>query len=143
MKPNKEKAEKLLTKGDELLQKGKFKRALRKFKKAQKYDPERADIYDRLVKAHEAATKDWDVEDVVESVGWVMEQQELQDPSFKMLHAKLSPEWNNVTERIKTLIVCEDEKEECRIVEEIRAFGEEAIYPLLHTLLQIKKGSKD
>ena len=142
-KVNKKKALKLLAKGDRLLTKGKSKRALKKFKKAHAFDPDNKEIYDRLVSSHDQATEDWEIEDVVESVSWVMEKQELENPALKMVHAQLSPEWNEITEKIVSLIQCEDESTEANIIEEIKAFGEEAIYPLIFTLLQIKKGASD
>lgn len=142
-KINKKKAAKLLAKGDKLLEKGKFKRALKKFKKARKYDPDNKEIYDRLVQSHNEATKDWQLEDVVESVGWVMEKQELENPAMKMVHAQLKPEFAQVTEKIAALIKASDENEEGRLIEEIKSFEGDAVYPLISILLQIKRGAKE
>lgn len=137
---NKKRAAKLLSEGDKLLKKSRFKEALKKYKKARKYDPERPDIYDRLIRAHDKSTGKWSEKDVVESVGWLMEKQEIENPSLKLLHAKLSPEWKSVADKIETLITCDNEDDEYRIIEEIRAFNAAAIYPLIYTILQIKKG---
>lgn len=140
-KIDKNKADKLIAKGDKLATKGKFKRALKKYKKAKNYDPERADLYDKLVDAHDKATKEWKAKDVADSVGWVMEKQEKENPAIKHLHERLSPEWTQVLEKIRVLIMCDNEDEESKIIEEITAFGEDAVYPLIYTILQIKKSS--
>lgn len=142
-KTNKKKAEKLIARGDKLAKKGKFGRALKKYKKARKFDPERADLYDRLVNTHEKSTEEWKLQDVAESVGWVMEKQELENPAIKLLHRRLSPEWNQIIEKISTLIMCEAEDQECKIIEEIQSFGTEAVYPLIYIILQIKKGATE
>jgi vacuolar-type H+-ATPase subunit I/STV1 len=142
-KINKEKAARLLAKGDKLATKGKNRRALKKFKKAHKFDPNNKDILDRLVKSHDDATKDWEIEDMVESVSWVMEKQELDNPSMKMLHAQLTPEGKAVSEKIVALFQSESEEDENKIAEEIKSFGTDAIYPLISTILQIKKGASE
>lgn len=140
-KINKQKADKLIAKGDRLKAKGKFEKALKKYKKAKKYDPERADLYDRLIEAHDKSTKEWCEEDVAESVGYVMDKQEIENPSIKLLHERLTPEWTKVTEKIGRLIISDNEAEESEIIQEIQAFGPSAVYPLIYTLLQIKKGA--
>lgn len=140
-KINKKKADKLLAKGDKLAEKGKFDKALKKYKKAHEYDPENKIIYDRLVKTHDEATEEWEAEDIVESVGWVMQKQELENPEIKMIHAQLTPEWKEIMEKIATLIQCDNEEAENKLIEEIRNFGSDAVYPLIHTILQIKRGA--
>jgi len=140
---NKEKADKLIKKGDTLLAKGKHKRALKKFKKAKELDPERSDIYDRLVNAHEKATTEWSEEDVALSVSWTMEKQEAVNPSMKLIHERLTPEWSEIMTKIGELIVTDQEDDEDRIIQEIQGYGEQAIHPLIHTILQIKKGAGD
>lgn len=137
---DKKNADAHIKKGDKFSKAGKFKKALAEYKKAKDLDPNSAKLYDKLVKTHEKATKEWDAEDIVESVGWVMEKQELENPEIKITHAKLSPEWNLVTEKIQKLICSGTEAEEFKTIEEISAFGDKAIYPLVDAILQIKKG---
>jgi len=142
MKTNdKKKVEKLIAHGDSLLKKGRFKDALKEYKKARKLDPKRQDIYDRLVEAHDKSTNEWKPEDVVESVGYIMEKQELTNPAIKLLHQRLTPEWRGVIDKISELLMCDDEKKECTLIEEIQSFGKEAVYPLIYVLLQIKRGA--
>lgn len=141
-KTNKKKAEDLIKKGDALKNKGAYKKALQKYKKALDFGPDRADLYDRLVAAHEKATEEWEIKDVVDSLSWVMEKQELENPSLKLLHEQLTPEGALVTQKIHQLLLTEDETEEARLTNEIRAFGTAAISPLLFILLELKKGAK-
>lgn len=136
-------AAKLISEGDEYMAKKKYTKALKRYKKAKELAPERTDLYDKLIKAHDLAVKeeDWHEDDVADSVGWTMEKQELENPALKLLHERLTPEWNNISAKISALITSESEDDEIRIVEEIRAYGHDAIYPLIFTLLQIKKGA--
>lgn len=139
-KTNKVKVGRLIEKGDELLKKGKFKKALEKFKKALDLDPDRPELYDRLIDAHDKADIEWDEKDVADSVGWVMKRQELTNPSIKITHARLTPEWQEVTDKIKLLIAASSEGDEQKLIEAIRSHETDAIYPLIDTILQIKKG---
>jgi len=134
----KKKAEKLITKGDKLLAKGSSKKALGKYKKAKDLDPERADVYDKLVDAHDKATDEWEASDIVESVSWTMEKQEVENPLIKLTHAMLNPDAQEVSEKINGLFQAETREEEADLVDEIHKHGESAVYPLLHTLIQIK-----
>lgn len=136
-----EKAEKLISQGDSLFKKGKFKDALKKYKKAQVLNPKRQDIYDRLVETHEKSTGEWKPEDVVESVGYVMEKQEVMNPAIKFLHQRLTPEWRAVIDKASELLMCAGEDKEYSLIEEIQSFGRDAVYPLIYVLLQIKKSA--
>ena len=140
---NSNKASRLIAKGDKLIEKGKFKRALKKFKKALKFDPDRAELYDRLVNAHEQATEDWAEKDVAESVLWVMKKQEIENPAIKMTHAKLEPEWKEIAQKIKLLLVCDNKEDEGKIIEMIVSYGTDSIYPLIDTIIQIREGFKN
>lgn len=137
----KKKSERLVGEGDSLAKKGKFKQALKKYRQAKECDPERADIYDRLISAHDKSTKNWTEEDVAESVGYAMKKQEVENPGIKYLHERLTPEWNEIAEKIAHLISCENEEEEIKLIGEIKSYETAAIYPLIYTLLQIKKGA--
>jgi len=140
MTTDKERAERLIVKGDKLLAKGRPKRALEKFKKAKELDPSRADIYDRLVKAHDRATTEWNEEDVAMSVSWTMEKQAASDPAMNLVHERLTPEWTEIMNKIGELIQAEQETDEKRIIQEIKGYGEKAVHPLIYALLQIKRG---
>lgn len=140
---NKKKADGLITKGDELKKNGMFKQALKKYKNAQELDPERVEIYDKLIATHEEATKEWSEQDMAESVGWVMQKQELRNPAVKLLHERLSPQFDAVSKKITDLILSPTEEDEYRIIEDIKGFGTDAIYPLIFTLLQIKRDARE
>ena len=139
-KNNPKKAKKLISKGDKLLEKGKAPKALKMFKKAKDLDPGNVEVYDKLIRAHEASTLDWEETDVAESVGWLMEKQQIENPSIKLVHETLEPEWKQVMEQIGMLFAAPTDEDEERVIAKIKDFGDKALYPLIYTLLQIKKG---
>lgn len=96
---------------------------------------ESAKIYDRK-------KEDWGLEDFVESVDTVMQDQEKNNPNIKHLHAKLSPEWKRVSEKIGKLLLAADEEGITRLREEVVQEGEVAIRVLIDFLLSIKKQAK-
>lgn len=134
----------LVAKGDEYMRKGKPKKALKKYMDAKVLSPDNADIYDRLIKAHEASTKEWDIEDFAKSVSWLMTKQEIEHPKIKMLHERMTPEWKDITDHIAKLITASEEDEES-LISKICAYGEKAVMPLIEFILYLKniKGEKE
>ncbi|MFA4875092.1 MAG: hypothetical protein WC690_07090, partial [bacterium] len=75
-KSNPEKAAKHESMGDELMGKGKPKKALAQYRKALECHPDRAGIFDKLIKAKDEIGGDWKMDDFAESVSWTMGKQE-------------------------------------------------------------------
>lgn len=94
-------------------------------------------------KDYQRDKKNWEMEDFVESVDAVMQEQEKKSPEIKQVHAQLSPEWKQVSEKIGKLLTCEKEEEIVLLREEIVAQGPIAVRVLLDFLLSIKKNAKE
>lgn len=135
---NSKKAAKLIERGNKFLAKGKLKQALKEFEMAMELDPERADIYDKLISTHKNMDIEWDEYDIAKSLSWEMKKQEIDNPNLKYTHAQLQPQWKKITNKIQLLINECDDKKEAALIEEIHDYSTDAIYPLIHTLLQIK-----
>lgn len=91
------------------------------------------------MKKKKKSEKKWTEKDFVDSLDKVMKEQEVEDPKFKRVHAQFEPEWQEVTQLIKKLLMAADEKTETSLVEQIASYKETAIYPLVETLLILKK----
>jgi tetratricopeptide (TPR) repeat protein len=131
----------LEAKGDKLFSKGKFERAIKKYKKAIDLDPSRKGVYDKLVEARDALECDWDVKDFVESVDWVMKKQEQENPSIRGVHEKLSPEWEKARRIAINVLECDDEGKTLEIVEELVAMGGVGTRAAISILLDFKKAA--
>lgn len=88
-KTPKEKADRLIQKGDRLLAKGKTEKALKKYRKALSLDPENQILYEKLVNTKQQDPKEWKLDDFVESMEWVLQGQQLQNPELKKLYEEL------------------------------------------------------
>jgi len=86
--------------------------------------------------------KDWEMKDFVASVDEVMQKQEKENPAIKQVHARLSPEWNRVSEKIGRLLTLSDEATLEILREEIVAEGEIGTRVLVDLLLTIKNQAK-
>lgn len=130
--------ERLEQSADKLLAKGKAKAALKKYRAVQSADPTRAAIYPKLIAAHQAATAEWGPEDFAESLAWEMRHQELLHPELQGVHERLAPEWREVTDRLRRLIITNDDAVIAQLTEEIAAYGAKAVRPLLEVILLMK-----
>lgn len=139
MKDKKSKAQAKEKKGDQHYAKGEFTKALKAYRAAQELDPDHPDIYDKLVETHGKNSLTWSPEDFALSLDWTMKKQELADPKFKRLHAKLEPEWKEIADLIGQMMRTTDEKKETELVEQIFFYKERAIYPLVEIILSLKK----
>jgi hypothetical protein len=92
----------------------------------------------KKAKQRKRKSKFWTMSDFVDSVWSIMEGQARENKALKMLHAKLSPEWNNIIQKITTLLEAKDEKEIIEYTEEICNFGKDAVRPLIETILKLK-----
>ena len=139
MKTKPTKAQKILEKGDNYFAKGKYASALKEYKKARELEPENPAIYKKLIESHQKREGIWKENDFVESLEWTMKLQELENSDLKRVHARLAPEWKEISGLIQELLVTQDENLENVFVDKINKFGEKAIYPLLDALLFFKK----
>ena len=83
--------------------------------------------------------KEWGLKDFVKSVDEVMQKQEKENLGLKQVHARLSPEWNRVSEKISRLLSLNDETAVDSLREEIVCEGEIATRVLTDLLLAIKQ----
>jgi len=80
----------------------------------------------------------WELKDFVNSVDEVMQEQEKENPAMKQVHARLSPEWKRVSEKIGRFLSLTDEDQIDQLREEIVQEGEIATRVLIDFLLAIK-----
>lgn len=85
---------------------------------------------------------DWEIQDFVESVDGVMQEQEKNNPEIKQVHARLSPEWKQVSEKISKFLMAANEEEASKLREEIVSQGEISTRVLLDFLMSIKQQAK-
>lgn len=126
-------------KGDRFFQKGKFKKALQSYRMVQKENPDYLPVYDKLIETHQKTKEEWTDGDFSESLFWTMKKQELENPGLKRLHARLEPEWIEISKLIQQMMQAGDENEETALVEKIVGHGTKALYPLIEFLLSFKK----
>lgn len=133
-----QKASKHLAKGDQAFQKGKFKAALKSYREAQAIIPEDALVYEKLIQAHEQLKDEWNDTDFAESLAWTMKKQEIENPRLKIVHARLTPEWPEVSKSVKALLQAEGEAAETTAIEAVLNHGEFGMYALIDALLAFK-----
>lgn len=138
---NPDKAKRLEEKGDSLLEKGKLKKALKKYRKALDYDPTRKSIYDKLMHTKDLSPDDWNVDDFVESVEWAMQKQEQENPPIKQVHAMLTPEWEKAKELAVKVISSESREEQDSLIEELVDMGEMGVRAAVGLLIDFKKAA--
>ncbi|MBU4484248.1 hypothetical protein KKA47_02375 [bacterium] len=140
-KQNPDKAKKLEAKGDNLFNKGKHKRALKKYKKALKYNSECSSLYEKLIQAQDQVGGEWGKEEFSESLDWLMKKQEIENPNLKQVHERLTPEWELVSDLIIKLINVKNMEDQDKLIRKIRDFGEAAVQPLIDFILSMKNTS--
>lgn len=138
----KHKAEKLVREGDEHSLNGKFSKALKKYRKAHELNPDHEGLADKLLDMHEKALgeSEWELEDFAEHVGLAMEKQEHEHPPIKQTHAKLTPEFKDVTNLILKVLQEDDDAKAGPLIEELVGHGEIATRALIDLLRSMKKG---
>jgi tetratricopeptide (TPR) repeat protein len=140
-KRNPQKALKLEAKGEALMAKGSIKRALKKFRKAIEYDPERESIYDKLVKAKDMLPVNWDLEDFIESLDWTMKKQERENPCLRQVHARLSPEWEKARELVIMIVATADPQKRSKLIEDLVLTGEAGLRAAIDLLVEINEAA--
>lgn len=142
-KQNPDKSAKLEAKADDLLGKGKIRKAIEKYREALDLDPTRKILYDKFMKAHDEMPDDWKMEDFVESVNCAMKLQEQENPPIKQVHAMLSPEWNGAYNLALKILAIEDEGESKLAVEELVGMGEIGTRAAVSLLLKLRSSAKN
>ncbi len=135
-------SESLESEGDALLSTGQLGEALQKFLAAEALDQQRPALYDKLIATHRQLTVEWTHEDFTQSLTWEMRKQALEHPEVLDTLERLTPEWQEVTERLRRLLVTTDEHMIATLVTEIAAFKEKAVRPLLDFLLLLKTSAQ-
>ena len=133
---------KLIAEGDQLAGEGRFAEALEKYQAAHDIDPDYEGLYDKLIDAHEKAhgEEEWDMNDFAEHIDLVMHKQEHDYPPIKQVHAKLSPEWKEVSELVVRILDEDDDEKAGPLIEELVARGDIATRALVDLLRTMKKG---
>ena len=142
-KQNPKKAAKHEAKGDRLLAKGKLTKALKHYRRALEFDPERTAIYDKLIQTRDGIDGDWNVDDFAESMSWVMDKQEIDNPSIRQVHARLTPEWEKASGLAMAAIIEEDEVARGKKVEELVGMGNIATRVLIDILMEMNQAAKN
>lgn len=137
--PKTKKAQISEEKGDQLAKKGRAKKALEHYLAALELNKASPSLYDKVIKAHDELKAEWTNEDFAKSLDWTMKKQELANPALKRLHAKLTPEWQEISQHIQRVMSAKTGEDETAGIEKIHAYGDRAIYPLIEILLAIKK----
>lgn len=138
----KSKARVLELKGDKALSKNKTRKALKYYDDALEYDLTRLELYDKIIDTHKLFQDEWDESDFAYNLAITMKKQEVEDPTFKRLHARHEPEYKEVAVLIKNLLDAKDSAEETQAVEKIREFDGDAVYPLIDAVLGFKEFGK-
>jgi tetratricopeptide (TPR) repeat protein len=141
-KPNSKKAAKHEAKGDRLLAKGKLGKALKQYRKALEFDPERTTIYDKLIQTRDGIDGEWNVDDFSESMSWVMDKQEIDNPNIRQVHARLSPEWEVASNLAMVAIIEEDEQLRGEKIEKLVSMGEISTRVLIDMMIEMKNSSE-
>lgn len=134
-------AAQLEAEGDALLLLGRVHDAFDKFREAESLDHERVALYDKLIATHRQLTAEWTHDDFAQSLTWEMQKQALEHPEVLATMERLTPEWNEVTERLRRVLVTTDEAVIAQLVTEIAAFKEKAVRPLLDFILLLKSAT--
>lgn len=124
--------------GDALMAEGKAAEALEHYRAAEALEPDLPALYGKLIEAHKAATGEWTEEDFALTLSWEMRKQELEHPAMRAAHERLTPEWNEVTELLRRLLVTEDPALLKGLGDQIVVFEGRAVRPLLDFILMLK-----
>jgi len=142
MKKNKDKALVWELKGDNLLKAKKDEKAFDAYQKALDLDPERVPLYTKIIELHEKYIDNWDDQDFAYNLSLSMKRQEIENPYFKRVHARLEEDYQKILPLIKKMFEAKTIKSETKYVEEIHAKGPVAIYPLIDYLMSFKEIGK-
>src|SRR5436190_4729286 len=111
-------------KGDKLAGKEKFREALKEYQISESLNPDRAEIYEKLINTHTRFEHEWVEEDFTNSMSWTMRHQELTNPKIKWVHQTFTVEYKDVQKLAQNLLIAPTDDVEARLIEQIMAFGE-------------------
>lgn len=136
--------EKLIRDGDKHADKGKFDKALKKYREAYALDPAHEGIHQRLLDTQEKAlgAEEWDMQDFAEHMDWIMKKQERDYPPIKQTHAKLEPAWKQVSELMFKILSETDDEKAAQLTEELVAHGEIATRALIDFIRRMAQESR-
>lgn len=87
--------------------------------------------------------KPWTLTDFVTSVDQAMQTQAREHPAVRQTHARLSPEWKEVSTLALQLLAAHDTAERTRLTEALVAQGEYATRVLIELLLGLKQRGEE
>jgi|SRR3989338_327166 len=85
--------------------------------------------------------EDWELKDFIQAVDQVMNEQEKKYPPIRQVHARLTPEWKEISHQIAIFLSSKDEDGQKLLLEKIVDKGPIATRVLLDLLLSLKKGN--
>ncbi len=125
-------------KGDRYRERGKLKQAFTCYSEALELWDTRVELYDKLLTLHDEVKDNWTEDDFIANLDWSLRRSELLNPHLKRVHHRSTSEHKQVKILTTQLLKAAGEEIENALIEEIAAFGAEAVYPLIDTLLQVK-----
>ena len=143
MAADSKKSNKLEQKGDKLVRKKKYDQALDVYEEALDINDENSELIDKLIEAHQHSEKEWDLEDFTKELSWTMKKQELENPRMERVHAKLSPEFEQITQIIFKLAEAPTEEMEEVQIDQLIPHGEKALVPLIEFIRALKHREDD
>jgi hypothetical protein len=135
MNKNKTKSLVIENKADKLKEKSKDDKAFELYKEALNLNPERLELYDKIIKLHEKFIDNWDEEDFSYNLSLTMAKQEIENPLYKRVHARLTDEYRDVQKLIKKMLDAKTSETQTKYIELIKEKDADAIYPLIDYLL--------
>ncbi|MBF0491474.1 MAG: hypothetical protein HQM15_01680 [Deltaproteobacteria bacterium] len=126
----------LESQGDDFRSRQNWEAAFEAYQASEEFNPNNPQIYDKLIEMKSALTQEWKEADFTQTLSWTMKKQELENPNIKNLHETLSVEYGQIKQLIAQLLLSPEEFKEL-LLHKIKAHGEKAVLPLLHTLLEI------
>ncbi len=94
-------------------------------------------------KSAEKKKNEGTLEDFIVEVSKVMEAQAEENPQVARLHERLHPLFQEITDHIFQFIEAADEKREEEKIEDIIAYGEKSLLPLIEFIRQLKKQEEE
>lgn len=128
--------ERLRRRAERLRRRSDWRGALVCLQRAETLDANDPTLYADLIAVHQQLSHEWADEDCVRSLQWEMRRQELLDPSVAVQHVRLAPEWQQVIDLANRWLFSADADEQQQLLLSIRAYGVDAVVPLLDLLRQ-------
>lgn len=121
-----------------LVSDGKISEALALYESMLEMEGTSIELLSALITTHDRVQAEWSESDFAKHMDWVMQKKELEDPTFKRIHARSLPESREIQGLIKRLLAAKSTAQETEFVEKICEYGEAALYPLIDSLISFK-----